>query len=201
LDAEQRALLARARIQSVETGTGRDLGTADPGAALQIRYLASRGHRRFGYLTTTDPHLVMFARPRLAGVRTTCAGLGLNQPHVVELAAPPDISVGEPVAALRDWTSRPDPVTAVACYNDLYAVACLAAANRTGLSVLDDLAVIGMDDEVVSAYTQPALTTIRLHVTDYARHLWTRASTVLDDGPAPDLTLPMRFSLVERQSA
>jgi hypothetical protein len=40
-------------------------------------------------------------------------------------------------------------------------VAELAAANRTGLSVPSDLAVIGMDDEAVSAYTQPALTTTR----------------------------------------
>ena len=35
---EQRALLARARIPSVETGTGRDVDAADGGAALQIRW-------------------------------------------------------------------------------------------------------------------------------------------------------------------
>ena len=97
--------------------------------------------------------------------------------------------------------ARPDPVTAVACYNDLYAAACLAAASRARLSVPDDLAVVGMDDEAVSAYTQPALTTVRLHVTDFARHLWTRASAALDGSPAPEHASAMLFSLVQRQSA
>jgi DNA-binding LacI/PurR family transcriptional regulator len=58
-----------------------------------------------------------------------------------------------------------------------------------------------MDDETVSAYTQPALTTIRLHVIDFARHLWTRASAVLDGNPAPEHASSMPFSLVQRQSA
>ena len=91
-------------------------------------------------------------------------------------------------------------MTAVACYNDVYAVACLAAANRTGLSVPSDLAVIGMDDEAVSAYTQPALTTIRLHVIDFARHLWAQATAALNGDPAPEHLSSMHFSLVERQS-
>jgi DNA-binding LacI/PurR family transcriptional regulator len=199
LDEEQRALLTRASIPSIETGTGRTPDAADAGAVLQVRYLASRAHRQLGYLTTADPHLAMFARPRLAGVRTTCTELGL--PPAAELAVPAGISVDELASALYDWTSRAAPVTAVACYNDVYAVACLAAASRAALRVPDDLAVIGMDDEAVSAYTRPALTTIRLHVTDFARHLWILANAALDGGPAPQNASPMHFSLVERKSA
>lgn len=201
LNEGQRALLARARIPSVETDTGHDRDAADTGAALQSRYLASRGHRRLGYLTTADPKFGMFARPRLAGVRSACAELGLGPPSVADFAAPPDLPVDKLSAMLRAWTSRPDPVTAVACYNDIYAVACLAAASRARLSVPGTLAVIGMDDEAVSAYTQPALTTIRFHVTDFARHLWTWASTALDGGPAAEHASSMPFSLVQRQSA
>ncbi len=201
LNEGQRELLAQARIPSVETDTGQDPDAADTGAALQIRYLASRGHRQLGYLTTADPQLGMFARPRLLGARSACAELGLDPPAVAELAAPPDMPVDELSALLQVWTSRPDPVTAVACYNDIYAVACLTAASRTTLSVPGDLAVIGMDDEAVSACTQPALTTIRLHVIDFARHLWTRASAALDGNPAPEHASSMPFSLVQRQSA
>jgi DNA-binding LacI/PurR family transcriptional regulator len=83
----------------------------------------------------------------------------------------------------------------------MYAVACIAAASRAGLSVPGEVAIIGMDDEAVSAYTLPALTTIRLHVMDFAHHLWTRASAVLDGGPAPERASSMLFSLVQRQSA
>ena len=196
----QKALLARARIPSVETGTGPDLDGADSGVALQIGYLASRGHRQLGYVTTADPQFGMFAGPRLAGVRSACAELGLDAPEVAELAAPPDVPVSDLSAVLRAWTRRPDPVTAVACYNDVYAVACLAAASQAGVTVPGDLAIIGMDDEAVSSYTQPALTTIRLHVMDFARDVWTRASAVLDGGPAPEHPSSMPVSLVQRQS-
>ena len=144
----------------------------------------------------------MFAGPRLAGARSACAELGLDPPAVAELAAPPDVPVDELAAILRAWTSRPDPVTAVACYNDIYAVACLAAASQAGLSVPGDLAVIGMDDEAVSGYTQPALTTIRL-ARDRLR------PPPVDPGQRgtgrrPRTRAPVRsmlFSLVQRQSA
>jgi len=202
LNEGQRELLARARIPSVETGTGDDPDAARVLTALQIRYLASRGHRRLGYLTTADPRFGMFAAPRLAGALAACAELGLDPPMVAELASPDDVPVGELALVLAAWASRPDPVTAVACYNDIYAAACLAAAGRAGLGVPGDLAVIGIDDEAVSAYTQPALTTIRLHVGDSARHLWNRASAVLDGSPVPaGDAAATPFSLVQRESA
>ena len=201
LNQGQKDLLARAGIPGIENDSGQDPDTADTGAALQIRYLASRGHRRLGYLTTADPKLGIFAKPRLAGARSAAAELGLDPPAVAELAAPPGLPTDELSAVLQAWTNRPDPVTAVACYNDEYAMACLAAAAQAGLGVPGDLAVIGMDDDPVSGYTQPALTTVRLHVTDFARHLWTRASALLDGAPTPGHAPSMLFSLVQRQSA
>jgi len=201
LDAQQRALFKQAHIPSIETGVGRDPDAADAGATLQVRYLASRGHRQLGYLTTTDPQLAMFARPRLAGVRAAAAELGLDGLAVGELAAPPDISVRELAALLREWVSKPAPVTAVACFNDVYAMACLAAASQSGLGVPGDLAVIGMDDEAVSAYSQPPLTTIRLHVTDFARQLCAQANAALSGDLTPEVSSSMHFSLVERQSS
>jgi DNA-binding LacI/PurR family transcriptional regulator len=201
LTGEQRALLARAQIPSLETGTGADLDGADTGVTLQIRYLASQGHRQLGYVTTADVQFGMFAEHRLAGARSACAELGLNPPAVAELSAPPEALVSDLSAILRTWTKRPDPVTAVACYNDVYAAACLAAASQARLSVPDDLSIIGMDDEAVSGYTQPALTTIRLHVTDFARDVWTRADAMLDGGLAEEDPPLMPVSLVRRQSA
>ena len=201
LDAGQRALFAQTHVPSIETGDGRDPDAADAGATLQVHYLASRGHRQLGYLTTTDPQLARFARPRLAGVRAACAELGLDEPVVGELAAPPDIRIGELAGLLREWAGGPAPVTAVACYNDGYAMACLAAAGQSGLGVPGDLAVIGMDDEAVSAYCQPPLTTIRLHVSDFARQLCARANAALNGDLAPEVFSSMHVSLVERQSS
>ena len=70
----------------------------------------------------------------------------------------------------------------------------------SGLSVPDDLAVIGMDDEPMSAFLQPSLTTVRLDMIDFAHHLWARARAVLDAAPVPRLPAARWVRLVHRDS-
>jgi DNA-binding LacI/PurR family transcriptional regulator len=200
IDDDQRALLARARVPTVEARVGRDAADVEAGAMLQVRHLAARGHRRLGYLTTTDPVLATFATPRLAGVRHACTELGLDPPPVVDLPRLDDIAVPDLAAALLNWTEQRDPVTAVACYNDVCAAACIAAAGQAGLAVPGDLAVIGMDDEPMGAFIRPALTTIRIHVIDFAHHLWAQARTALGEQPGPAVPPSMQVDLVQRQS-
>jgi DNA-binding LacI/PurR family transcriptional regulator len=192
-DDEQRALLDRARIPYVEAP--REPVSTDHGAILQVRHLARRGHRRIGHLTTDDPGLALFATTRLAGVRAACAALGLDPPLVAELPAGAGAT-----AVLRGWTDRPDPVTAVAGYNDVHAAACLAAADHLGLRVPADLAVIGLDDDPMSRYTRPPLTTVRLHLTHLADQLWAHATAALAGVRPPATPTGMTYSLVERDS-
>ncbi len=127
----------------------------------------------------------MFARARLAGVQSACGELGLVPPLVDAVPAPDALSVPDLAAVLASWTAGPDPITGVACYNDFVAAACLAAADRAGLSVPGQLAVVGMDDEAMSGFTRPALTTVRLHMADYARHLWSLAAAALTGEAVP----------------
>ena len=200
LDVAQRAVLARARVPSVEAAPAGG-SRVDAGAALQIRHLAACGHRRIGCVSTSDPVLAMFARPRLTGAQVTCAQLGLAEPVVAELPAVNDISLAELATVLREWTRGRAPVSAVACYNDVVAAACIAAADEVGLRVPGDLAVVGMDDEPMSAFVRPPLTTVRLHVIDFAHHVWAKAKAKLDGLPAPRQRTATYVSLIERGSA
>ncbi|WP_344811323.1 substrate-binding domain-containing protein, partial [Microlunatus aurantiacus] len=50
--------------------------------------------------------------------------------------------------------------TAICAFNDEVALALLAGAQRCGIAVPDDLAVIGVDDLPLAALITPALTTI-----------------------------------------
>lgn len=190
---DQRALLTRARIPYVETPD--DPAPTDPAATLQVHHLAARSHRRLAHLTTDDPALTMFRTTRLAAIESACADLKLPPPLVATLPADAD-----PDGILRAWTGGPDPVTAIACYNDVYAAACLAAADRLGLRVPADLAVIGLDDDPMSRHTNPPLTTIRLHLTDLAHHLWTHAEAALAGDPPPPAPTGTPYTLVQRAS-
>lgn len=201
LDAADVAVLSDVGIPLVDAGLGDEADPADTPSAVQVRYLAARGHRRIGYLSTSDPARHMFAAPRLEGARAACRELGLGRPDVAELPSGARLTVEAVVEVLRRWRAGPDPVTAVACYNDHYAAAALAAAATAGLSVPDDLAVVGVDDEPFGAYTRPALTTVRLDMARLAERLWSSTEQLLDPAATPEAVAPVEIRLIERASA
>ncbi|WP_342504843.1 LacI family DNA-binding transcriptional regulator [Sporosarcina sp. FSL K6-2383] len=51
--------------------------------------------------------------------------------------------------------------TAFLCFSDLMAFGVMKAINEAGLRIPEDISLTGFDDLVISAYTQPQLTTIR----------------------------------------
>mgnify|MGYP006170051215 CR=1 FL=1 len=51
--------------------------------------------------------------------------------------------------------------TAVVCASDMMALGAIRAARERGLEVPDDVSVVGFDDSVLVAFTDPPLTTVR----------------------------------------
>ena len=64
-------------------------------------------------------------------------------------------------AALGELLDGSPAPTAVFCSNDRTAIGVLDAASERGLSVPDDLAVVGFDDIEEASMTTPPLTTVR----------------------------------------
>lgn len=200
LDAEDEAMLNDMGIPLVDAGVDDAASTAEVPSTVQVRYLAAHGHRRIGYVSSSDPARHMFAGPRLDAARSACRALGLEEPLVAELPPGTRLTVGAVADVLAKWRAGPHPVSAVACYNDHYATAVLSAAVTLGLAVPHDLAVIGVDDELFGAYTQPPLTTVRYDMTRFAEHLWARAEHRLDPDATPEAASPIDITLVERES-
>lgn len=59
--------------------------------------------------------------------------------------------------------------TALFCGNDPTAMAAIATLSEKGLSIPDDISVIGYDDNVIAAYTSPTLSTMRVPFDEIAR--------------------------------
>ncbi len=59
--------------------------------------------------------------------------------------------------------------TAIMASNDLTAIGAMGAIYERGLRIPEDVSVLGYDDIQLSAFTQPALTTIRLPRDEIAR--------------------------------
>jgi len=57
--------------------------------------------------------------------------------------------------------SHPLP-TAVFCSSDIYAIAAMRCIKESGLKVPDDISIISIDDIIISRYTDPMLTTVKI---------------------------------------
>ena len=74
----------------------------------------------------------------------------------VDLTTP---QLGYPYA--KELLSRQEPFTALFAYNDLSAIGAIWAFQEAGLSVPQDISVVGFDDVPLAVFSNPQLTTIR----------------------------------------
>ncbi len=162
------------------------------GARSATELLLHAGHREIAYLTGESHYLA--AGMRVQGHTKALAAAGLG-PQLVECGW--DISDGLRVG-LRLLDS-PDRPTAVLCANDRVAAGVFLAAARLGLSIPDELSVVGYDnDRNVAPHL--GLTTISLP----HRAMGARAIEVLLDVMAGRAVEPTRLlvdsPVVERAS-
>ena len=115
--------------------------------------LVKQGHRHIAYLGFAP------ARPDMERMRglTECLeahGLPLAR-HEVRA---PTIAEGEHACA--SIVLRKDKPDAVVCYNDMVAIGFMGAARALGVSIPEDLSVVGIDNIPFGRFTSPALTTV-----------------------------------------
>lgn len=120
-------------------------------------YLIEEGHRRIGLVA--GPHGFRSATERRLGFEDALGAAGLSLPP--ELVAPGNYTFETGISAaetLLDAAPRP---TAIFASNDEMAAGVVHAARQRGISVPDDLSVIGFDDTPIAAHIWPPLTTVR----------------------------------------
>ncbi|MEM7787989.1 MAG: LacI family DNA-binding transcriptional regulator [Bacteroidota bacterium] len=124
-------------------------------------YLLSGGHERI--LHVSGPAYSQHSQDRMAGVREAFSEspLRFNDSMIVEGGARLEdgYRVVREVFSARDERERP---TAITCFNDLVAIGALRALGELGLSVPEDVSVVGYDDIHMAAYLPTPLTTVRV---------------------------------------
>ncbi|MFJ7176076.1 LacI family DNA-binding transcriptional regulator [Streptomyces massasporeus] len=127
------------------------------GARDMVRHLLSLGRRRVG--TVTGPLDTPGGVERLAGHREVLAEAGLESDERLVVSGDYSRASGE-AAAERLLAQAPD-LDAVFVASDLMAQGVLAALQRAGRRVPQDVAVGGFDDSPAAVASSPELTTIR----------------------------------------
>ncbi|MEM7334300.1 MAG: LacI family DNA-binding transcriptional regulator [Chloroflexota bacterium] len=127
------------------------------GMVKAVNHLISLGHRHIGYVSLgveTNSN-----RLRQEGYIEGLALAGLPSDPNWIVAGDGGIAGG--VTAVSKLTSLSVPPTAIICYNDRTAIGVINGLHQQGLSVPDDMSVIGFDDLEIAAYFLPSLTTVR----------------------------------------
>jgi DNA-binding LacI/PurR family transcriptional regulator len=124
-----------------------------------MRHLLDVGRHRIAFVGAQRDVNRQPAHLRLLGYREALAdaGLGYDQDLVVTTD---HFGRADGMAGLRRLMALPRPPDAVFAYNDLIAIGVLRAAVELGVTVPDDIAVVGFDDIQEGRYSTPTLTTI-----------------------------------------
>ncbi|QFQ89712.1 LacI family DNA-binding transcriptional regulator (plasmid) [Paracoccus kondratievae] len=124
------------------------------GAELAVTHLRDLGHDHIG-LIGGPPDNVLH-KDRLAGAQTAAGSARIT-------GFPGDFTMQSGQRAAEAWLALParDRPGAVFAFSDEMACAFMSGLRRAGISVPQDLSIIGFDDIELVSHLTPALTTIR----------------------------------------
>lgn len=129
------------------------------------RHLIDLGHTAIAYLGDESGLQSDVDRHRGYVNALDQNGVPLDQQLVVRGDGRPE---GAFKAAMK-ILSRPNPPSAIFCYNDMSALGVLQAAIKQQLSVPEDLSIVGFDDIFFAERLHPPLTTVHQPKTELGR--------------------------------
>jgi DNA-binding LacI/PurR family transcriptional regulator len=151
-----------------------------------VRHLADLGHDSIAYLPGPEGALDLWPN-MLRAFEDACAEHGVHCSVICSDMEQPAFAGGLQMA-LRAIDSTPRP-TALFARNDDFALGVLHGLGRAGVSVPDEVSVIGYNNAPLAAYTHPALTTVSVPTADATRSV-VRALLESLDGDDADSSLP-----------
>jgi LacI family transcriptional regulator len=160
---------------------------------LAAQHLLDLGHRRVAVIVD-EPQQTL----RLEGFRSVVQGAGI--PLLPEMIQRGNSLLESGYAAAKTLLASPTRPTAIFATTDWMALGAIEAVLEAGLSVPQDISVIGLDDIQVSAHLRPPLTTIavpKAQLAKEATELLLRQINGDDSLPASRVVEPY---LVLRQS-
>jgi DNA-binding LacI/PurR family transcriptional regulator len=184
------AVLVNAAIDEI----GFPTVSADDTVAVEQAYghLRSLGHERIGLVLGPDDHV-----PSSRKLARFAELVGRTPGSTVEVERVLFSMEGGQVAATR--LLRRD-VTGLICASDVLALGAIRAARRQGLGIPKDVSVVGYDDSLFMACTDPPLTTIRQPIEAMGQAVVSLLVNLVAGGDVPAEELFFDTELVVRGS-
>jgi len=206
--AEVRQLRAsRIPVVMIDSSPLTDMATIEiddeSGAFLAAKHLVELGHRDIlivGIESTpaTPPAPDGIGGRRLRGYQRGLALAGIDTTSANSVVGSSTVEGG--IAALRrSWEDGLRP-TAALVMSDAMAIGVLRAARDVGLSVPEDLSVVGFDDIEMSRHTCPPLTTVHQPIRIKGQTAVRMLLSMIDGGDGHPAPVVLQTRLIVRHS-
>jgi LacI family transcriptional regulator len=161
-----------------------------------MNYLIKLGHRRIGFIGGRQD--LKSAERRLRGYQDSLTQAGL--PIDPKLITQGDFTAASGLMCARYLLGLPNRPTAIFCANDQSALGTYQAAQEIGLSIPDDLSVIGFDNIPEAALADPPLTTIDQSIREMGMIATEMLVKLIQGEPLKSKTLQTSTRLILRDS-
>ncbi|MDV2582242.1 LacI family DNA-binding transcriptional regulator [Alkalibacillus haloalkaliphilus] len=157
-------------------------------------YLIEKGHEDIAIMAGTKEAYVN--EERLSGVEEALVESGLTFEDRPVFYA--DFDDGEAYEKAKTFLQTHRP-TAFVCFSDLMAYGVMRAAQDLGLSIPEDLSVVGFDDSMIAGMTSPGITTVAQDFFEMGHQAALLLNRIVD-GEADETEVYLNYKLLERES-
>ncbi|MFW2357566.1 LacI family DNA-binding transcriptional regulator [Hydrogenophaga sp.] len=159
------------------------------------RFLLGKGRRKLALIRAEDER----ADRRASAFTDAVVRAGFGPVSVVNVGASRSLQSGR--EALGQLLAQASDVDAVFCSSDLLALGVLTEARVRGISVPDQMAIMGFGDVPFAADMAPALSTVHINGVDIGR---LAARSLIDRAEGREVAqrvVDVGFSIVERETS
>lgn len=159
--------------------------------------LINNGHTDIGIICG-DTMFSYFSARRYEGfsIAIKNAGLALNPDWKIES----NFSVEGGYEAAKKLLKQDKRPSAIFCVNDDTAVGAMRAIEDAGLSVPDDISIVGVNDFAIGKWNKPALTTVRYDLFDFGQQCARLLFEEMKGGRNIKKNVSLGYEIIERDS-
>ena len=162
-----------------------------------VSHLLAQGRKRIGFLgARMDPRV----QRRLDGYRDAMKAASLSDPNLV-LTTPTPTAMTLGGTLLGDLLAKAPDLDAVFCINDDLALGVLFECHRRGISVPENLAIVGFNDLEFMASAFPTLSSVRTNRYEMGRDAVTMLIDAVEGRRPEKPVVDLGFELMIRESS
>ncbi|MGF1904798.1 LacI family DNA-binding transcriptional regulator [Aliivibrio salmonicida] len=164
---------------------------------MAIEHLIELKHKNIAIITISLASST--GKIRLQGAKETLEKHGVHYDESLTIVKHGKLEDG--YQACKELLSKSDKITAIFCFNDHLALGAIKALKEMNLRVPEDISIVGIDNDEISAFLSPALTTINVPIQEITQLAMNKALALISDKEIKPTTEVLTGELIIRDSS